>query len=245
MISQEPLPRRRRRGRQASLLFAPLAWLKLLYFCHAGDTEVGGFGVTDIDDLLYVEDFVTVGQHTSAVTVLFDDHAVADFMDRCVDTGLSPQNCLRLWCHTHPGSSAEPSGTDEETFERVFGGCDWAVMFILARTGNTYARLSMRAGPGAATHLAVGVDWSRWSEVVNDPKFSLTTLRADWQDEFATNIHRLPEFASTVLSAPADSLIGVNPRELLEGGGDWSDLDEQIWEEYERHARFYDDDLRA
>ena len=40
MITQETLPRRRRR--QASLLFAPLAWLKLLYFCHSGDTEVGG-----------------------------------------------------------------------------------------------------------------------------------------------------------------------------------------------------------
>jgi hypothetical protein len=26
------------------LTFAPLAWLKLQYFCHAGATEVGGFG---------------------------------------------------------------------------------------------------------------------------------------------------------------------------------------------------------
>ena len=60
------------------LTFAPLAWLKLLYFCHAGDTEVGGFGISSERDCLYIQDFLTVRQQVTPVTVHFDDTAVAD-----------------------------------------------------------------------------------------------------------------------------------------------------------------------
>jgi hypothetical protein len=62
--------------------------------------------------------------------------------------------------HTHPGSSAQPSNTDEETFRRCFGTSDWAVMFIVARGGQTYARLRLNAGPGADVILPVEVDFS-------------------------------------------------------------------------------------
>ena len=34
------------------LTFSPLAWLNLMLFLHAGDTEVGGFGVSSEEDLL-------------------------------------------------------------------------------------------------------------------------------------------------------------------------------------------------
>ena len=132
------------------LVFSPLAWLKLQFFCHAGDTEVGGFAISRGDDLLHIEDFVTVRQDVSPVTVRFHDDAVADFFDRCVDDGLETQQCGRIWCHTHPGNCVQPSQTDEETFARVFGSCDWALMFILARGGASYARLRFRAGPGAS-----------------------------------------------------------------------------------------------
>src|SRR5450755_3843707 len=162
--------RRRRRCGPAQLLFAPLAWLKLQFFCHLGDAEIGGFGITSKDDLLYVEDFVTVRQQTSMATVAMDDLAVADFTDRCVDAGLPPQRFLRVWCHTHPGSSPLPSGTDEETFSRVFGPCDWAVMFIVSRTCETYARLSFHVGPHSAMQLPVSVDWSAWPAALADPK---------------------------------------------------------------------------
>ena len=51
--------------------------------------------------------------------------------------------------------------TDEETFERVFGRCDWAVMFILARTGKTYARLRFNVGPGGNVLIPVQVDYGQ------------------------------------------------------------------------------------
>ncbi len=126
------------------LYFSPLAWLKLQWFCHTGDTEVGGFGISAANNPLYIEEFVTVRQRTTAVTVRFEDAAVADYFDARVDRGLKPERFARIWLHTHPGHSAEPSGMDEETFANSFGVCDWSVMAILSRTGQTYARLALQ-----------------------------------------------------------------------------------------------------
>src|ERR1039458_9361898 len=113
-----------------------------LFFLHAGDTEIGGFGISSEDDLLYITDFITVKQKVSSVSVEFDDEAVADYFDQCVDQNIPPHRCGRCWLHTHPGESPEPSHTDEETFARVFGRCDFSVMFIFGRTGKTYCKLS-------------------------------------------------------------------------------------------------------
>ena len=60
---------------QLALRFSPTAWAKLLYFRDKSDNEVGGFGVTEADDLLYVVDFITVKQQVSCVSVKFDDQA--------------------------------------------------------------------------------------------------------------------------------------------------------------------------
>jgi hypothetical protein len=176
-----------------ALTFSALAWLKLQFFCQAGYTQIGGFGVSAENDPLYVEDFVTVRQQVTPVTVRFDDAAVADWFDRCVDQGLSPGRCGRIWLHTHPGASVTPSGTDEETFARVFGRCDWAVMFILGRTGQTYARLAFSAGPGGDLSLPVQVDWSAWPAVVSGPGGALEPRLEEWRQEYAANVDVLPD----------------------------------------------------
>ena len=59
------------------LRFTPYAWAKLYWFCHHGETEIGGFGVAATNDLLLIEDFVTVQQTVSCVSVSFADDAVA------------------------------------------------------------------------------------------------------------------------------------------------------------------------
>jgi hypothetical protein len=179
------------------------------------------------------------------VTVAMEDEAVADFSDRCVDRGLRPQNYLRIWCHTHPGSSPEPSGVDEETFARVFGSCDWAVMFILSRTCNTFARLSFHVGPGTAVHLPVSVDWSTWPVTVADPQFSMANLLADWQTEFASNIHHQPEVFLPTLNVPHDSAGKGSPWEPFVETWEWTDLDQELLEEFERHEQQLNDDLRS
>ena len=157
-------PTRRRRPPacpRPALRFTPTAWAKLVFLRDLGETEVGAFGLSAEADPLLIEDLRLIRQRCSVATVAFDDEAVADFFDEQVDRGLSPERFARAWLHTHPGGSALPSSIDEETFARVFGRCDWAVMFILARGGAAYARLRFSAGPGGSLRIPVAVDWSR------------------------------------------------------------------------------------
>jgi proteasome lid subunit RPN8/RPN11 len=108
-----------------------------------------------------VEDVILVQQVCTVVSVAFDDTAVAEFFDEQIDAGRRPEQCGRIWIHTHPGDSAMPSSVDEETFHRVFGRSDWAVMAILACGGQSYARLRFSAGPGGEQQLPVEVDYQR------------------------------------------------------------------------------------
>jgi hypothetical protein len=152
-----------------------------------GATEVGGFGITPPDDLLYVEDVRLVRQCCTVVAVSFDDTAVAEFFDEQIDAGRKPEQFGRIWIHTHPENSARPSQVDEETFERVFGGCDWAVMFILACGGQQYGRLQLRLPSGGAFEIPTCVDFDR--------SFSQAEFQA-WNEEYATCV-RPAEFGNS------------------------------------------------
>jgi proteasome lid subunit RPN8/RPN11 len=211
-------PRRRRSDRSPVLTFSPLAWLKLLFFCHHGNTEIGGFGITTPHDLLYIEEFRTVRQEVSIVTVRFDDMAVADLFDDCVDRGMKPEQFARIWLHTHPDASVTPSGVDEETFTRVFGSCDWSVMFILGRTGLTFARLTYWAGPRGSVTLPVQVDWSRWPALLKDGL--LAAQIEQWKAEFAANIKAEPELT------PLQPVMSATPRNQ---DLDWQDAMPWWW----------------
>ena len=122
---------------------------------------MGGFGISDAENLLYVSDIAIILQCCTEVTVAFDNTSVADFFEDQIDLGKRPEQFGRIWVHTHPGVSPQPSGVDLETFSRVFGYCDWAVMFIIAKEGACYAELSWRNGGPASIRMNVDVDYSR------------------------------------------------------------------------------------
>lgn len=151
----------------------------MLWFRDRGSTEIGGFGITPADDLLYIEDFLTVKQAATAVGVSFDDAAVSGFVDDQVDAGRQPAQVLRVWCHSHPGESAEPSCVDEETFARVFGNADHAVMFVIGKGGKTHARLRFNVGPGGDLLIPAEIDYSR--------PFNGSDFEA-WEAEYQANI---------------------------------------------------------
>jgi hypothetical protein len=162
------------------LRLTPYAWAKLLYLRDLGNTEVGGFGVSSASDLLLVEDICLIQQLCSEVTVRFEDQAVADYFDQQVDAGLPPERFGRIWVHTHPGTSPQPSNTDEESFARCFGNSNWAVMFILARGGQTFARLRLNAGPGGDLVLPVEVDFTQAFPAA---------AKAAWEHEYHQAVH--------------------------------------------------------
>ena len=201
-----------------------MAWLKLMWFCHAGDTEVGGFGLTAPGRPLYVTDFFTLPQEVTAVSVRFPDEAVADFFDQQADRGLAPDRFARVWLHTHPGSSARPSMTDEDTFRAAFGSCDWSLMAIVSRTGNTYARLRMAAGPSANVRLGVTVDWAGWPVELASQPGGLDPLIDQWHRDYVNHV-RLPQLEPTISVADGFGAadMGWSPLE----GGAFSNFD--VW----------------
>jgi len=171
--------KKKQQYQKPSLRFSPTAWAKLVFLRDITDNEVGGFGITKADDLLFVIDFALVKQKVSAVSVSFDDDAVADFFEDQVDAGREPEQFARIWLHTHPGNSPQPSCTDESTFQRVFGSCDWSIMAIVAREGSTYARLRFNAGPGGEVKIPVCVDYNC--------EFDASDFEI-WQQQYMANV---------------------------------------------------------
>ena len=170
-------------GKPLELRFSPTAWSKLIFMRDIGDTEIGGFGITRPDDLLYVEKFITVKQECTSASVEFDDDDVADFTLDMVEDGLQPANFMRIWVHTHPSISPSPSLTDEQTFSRVFGKCDWAIMAILSKDDRTYCRIQINEGPIIGQiEIPIKVDFTSW-------EFPKSNSEA-WSDEYVKNVTR-------------------------------------------------------
>jgi len=167
--------------RPMKLRFSPTAWAKLLYLRDIGDTEVGGFALTQEDDLLYVSDFLMPKQECGSVSVEFDDESIADMTDDLIDLGYHPKQFMRIWIHTHPNISASPSKTDEDTFDEVFSGCDWAVMFILSKSDDISCRLRVNSGPFPGDfEIPTEVDYSSY-------EFPSSNYKA-WAEEYEEKV---------------------------------------------------------
>lgn len=224
-----------------TLRFTPYAWSKLLYLRDLGQTEVGGFGISSEHDLFLIEDLRLIQQNCTAMTVAFEDEAVADFFDEQIDAGRQPEHFGRVWVHTHPGNSAEPSGTDEETFARVFDSAAWSVMFILAQGGETYARLKFGCGPGAELFVPVAIAWHA--------PFAGSDQDA-WEQEYDHCVRPIvssPIPSPNQLSPEDRAFLEANPDVLDEFGFTLLDYDDPRLDALERDVAFYDhpDDFYA
>lgn len=200
------------------LRFTANAWAKLVYLCHRGETEIGGFGITAPDDLLLVDELYLPQQQTTPVTVAFNDESVADFFDEQVVAGRRPEQFGRIWIHTHPGNCPNPSTVDEETFARVFGGCDWAVMFILACGGATYARLRFNIGPGGDIEIPVEVDFHC--------AFAASDHQA-WEDAYLQAVH--VRQAHPLVAGEWDLHEPIDPFEMTDGLDLYDELEADLY----------------
>ena len=127
------------------LQFSPYAWRKLLFLRDISQNEVCALGISDKNSPLHVVDLVVPKQPVSEVSCNLDMDSVADIYADFAEQNKPVEEFGRVWLHTHPGTSSQPSGTDERTFATNYGNCEWGVMFILARNGSTYSRMSLSA----------------------------------------------------------------------------------------------------
>lgn len=164
------------------------AWQKFMHHAHKKKHEVGCFAITSIKDFLEVEDFFFPKQECSSGYVDIDENSHASFMHvMAFDRNLPVECYMRIWTHTHPGISPQPSNTDEKFFSENYVNCDWAIMFIYACDGtpyptpnNTFCRLRIKDQKLNA-YLEGTID----VEII-DPL--PVELLKQWDDEFDANI---------------------------------------------------------
>ncbi len=161
------------------LRFSPYAWAKLLYLRDVGDTEVGMYGITSTEDPMLITDVKLVKQKCTSCTVELDTEDSVQFVDRMLDQGLAPWQCQNIWIHTHPGNCPEPSGTDEDNFNKNFSHPHWAIFFILAKGGQTWCEVQFNVGP--TCHVVVE------HSIIYGGHFQGSDEKA-WQTEYEKNV---------------------------------------------------------
>ena len=170
-----------------------LPYLKLIWMRDRGTTEVGGYAVTEAGNPLHVVDFYLVDQECNFAFCKFEDIGVADYiadMAMGIKTGkpVLPDNSCAIWVHTHPGSSASPSGTDYQTFKSsAFNGRAWAVMFIIARQGEVSSRLRYNVGPIKDIPAIPVLDMDSWNPSRDLAKCA--ALHNEWEVEYKQLVH--------------------------------------------------------
>jgi len=144
---------------------SPYVRAKIGYFLDLGDTEISFFGITKEDDPMAVIDIWLPDQACTSCSTVMDDDSIANWMDDMAMAGYHPDRYSCVWMHTHPGDGPNPSGTDEDTFAKVFGRKSLAVMYILARGGRDYCRIQwnhqLNGGlVGSDEVIQTEIDWS-------------------------------------------------------------------------------------
>lgn len=158
-----------------TLQFTPYAFAKLRYLRDLEDSEISGFGVTETKDPLLVTDFKLIEQECSPAHTELDDTAVNNYMMDMFDKGFEPNQCMRIWIHTHPKMDPKPSQQDEKTCREVLCDSDWAVMYIINSDDEEYARLIFNVGPKGRMELDTEINWNI--------EFPASDFKA-WKEEF-------------------------------------------------------------
>lgn len=173
-----------------NLRFTPYAFAKLAYLRDKGDTEVGGYGISDAQDPLLVIDFVMVEQECTSVFCELDGADANRMMAEMAELGITADRCCRIWIHTHPGNSAQPSSVDESTFDDNYSSAPWSVMAILAKGGETYARIQYKVRSSApfGDETEMYADELKWQVDYSLP-FNASCHEA-WDSEYDTNLKK-------------------------------------------------------
>ena len=171
------------------LRLTPQVMHKLQWLLHEMDTEVMGFGIVKEEDPLRVFDFVLIPQVCGAASVDCEGEDIAEYIDKMSEAGYKQTECRSVCIHTHPKMSANPSQKDETMFSEVYPPLwPWAVMGIVSKTGDFYARLKIPKF-GINHKIPFGlesIDWETPAETYEDA--------SDWQKEVDSCVKAAPVY---------------------------------------------------
>lgn len=126
------------------LLFSEYAWHKLKYLYDKSvdkKTEISFCGISTAEKPLYVKDVVMPKQKGHSTETEWDSEDISEFVNQMLDKGYKPEEFFRIWIHTHPGFSCNPSGHDEKQIVELFGNVNFGVMAIMGKDHKMSAHL--------------------------------------------------------------------------------------------------------
>lgn len=186
-----------------ALKITEYAYHKLQYFRKKskGD-EISLFGISSKDDHLLVEDLYMPEQTSSGSGTEPTEEGIAEYFRHCEEEYDNPDRWARIWIHTHPSGVHNPSGTDETTWDEIFGCAPWAIMFILANDDKYFCKLKQRFSEVVTededgkkkreyTHIEQEIDFvveqdNRWTQYHEqwDKEFNVVEKRNKWQNNW-------------------------------------------------------------
>ncbi len=104
-----------------NLRFTPKAWVQMWALTHDCDIEISALGVLvpGSDDL--VQEFYVPKQTCTGVSTVMDNDALMHLNLQLESEGVDLQQLCVFW-HSHVNMTATPSGTDEDTMDRLANG---------------------------------------------------------------------------------------------------------------------------
>lgn len=160
----------------------PEAYLHWQFLCHNGKTEASAFGISDPNDPLLVHSLYVPKQKCNPVFTSIDDDSRFDMVEWAEENGIRIDQINRIWLHTHPEMSADPSRVDEETFQKL-ANCDYAVMGILSRTNDVYARIQHKSSK-TDYQIPIEVLWKEFPSSLEN----LAGKTVEWKKNYDENI---------------------------------------------------------
>jgi proteasome lid subunit RPN8/RPN11 len=236
------------------LTFTPYAWAKLQYCLHAIETEISFFGVSGNPEYpLLVSDLIIPLQECTETTTEIDGDCLCQLIDEDIP--------VNIWIHTHPEMSANPSGTDLETWRNTYDiDNGFAIMAIVSKSGDKFAELKLRTnGLEIREKIPVdidweasfeGSDWELWDSELTDnvidatPVYKSKTSKRDpvWENRGKEPIvdwcsdEEYNEFVATQTRRAAMADDYTRSEILGDEGGDW--LSEALDESFQSVFEF-------
>ena len=202
------------------LRFSAIAWMKMMHCRDSYEEEIAAYAVSSSEDLLEVIDVWIPRQQVSIGSFEFDSESITESIERMfIEKQIEPLRCSRIWIHTHPSGVSGPSGTDEDTFNKIFGYFTWSVMVIFPKNcDKPYASLKINAMgiPSVRVKLPVVVDYTIETDSETCNPFS------EFSDEVADNVE-----AETWITSKGDSSVFA---EEYDYDGNWYGNSRANWE---------------
>jgi proteasome lid subunit RPN8/RPN11 len=123
--------------------------------------EVSLYGITESNSLV-IKDFWIPYQFGTAVTTEFDEEKKVEEVDKLIQKGLDPNNFLKIWVHTHPKMSPNPSGTDIQTFKTKFNNLNWSIRLILGQNKQMTVKYQQNSPIPLELDLKTEIDFSNF-----------------------------------------------------------------------------------